>query len=169
LEKCRTCGKGFSEFLPLIKHLDEHYRIEAQMKKVELGADDYLQKAVAREFYPFTGAADSRGKGTSQPSKRKLAPKAADLVLAVDWWLEKALETLPEINEILTSDVKTAGQLVTLAKGLPDSFHEQREYLLNHRQLLEDTGMDPKWPRKSGGQVQFVAESMAGAEWKLAL
>ena len=32
---------------------------------------------------------------------------------------------------------------------------------------LKETGMDPKWPRKAGSQIRFVAESMAGAEWDL--
>ncbi len=165
-KKCPLCGQEFKQFLPLIRHIDEHYRIEPHMKKVEFGAADYLRKAIAREFYPWSGAEPS-GEGMSQLPRRKLADKSVELLLAVEAWLETALETHPELNEILTSDVKVAGQLVTLAGDLPDGFREQREYLLNHRQLLEDTGMDPKWPRKPGGQVQFVAESMAGAEWNL--
>ena len=49
--KCPICAQEFQKFLPLIKHLEEHRRRESQRIKIELGADDYLQKAIAREFF----------------------------------------------------------------------------------------------------------------------
>jgi len=82
-------------------------------------------------------------------------------------WLEQALMKFTEINAILTSNLKVAEDLVSFARRLPDDFREQRDYLLQHQERLQETGMDPKWPRKAGGQIRFVAESMAGAEWNL--
>lgn len=57
--------------------------------------------------------------------------------------------------------------MVGFARRLPDNFREQREYLLKYLDRLEETGTDPKWLRKPGSQVRFIAESMAGAEWNL--
>jgi len=75
--------------------------------------------------------------------------------------------TAAEINAIVTSDLKVADELVGLAQRLPNNFCAQRDYLLQHRDRLRETGTDPKWPRKAGGQTRLVAESMAGAEWNL--
>jgi hypothetical protein len=164
------CAQEFKEFLPLIKHLEKHRRHESQLVKVELGAEDYLQKEIARAFSPLVPGADT-GKNRSRPiggaSKRKLVDDAKGLLVAVADWLQEALMTFPEINTLLTSDLKVAEQLVGFARRLPHTFREQRDYLLRHKDRLEETGMDPKWPRKAGGQIRFVAESMAGSEWNL--
>ena len=52
--KCPICAQEFMDFLPLIKHIEEHCRRESQAVKIELGAEDYLQKEIAREFFPFS-------------------------------------------------------------------------------------------------------------------
>ena len=168
--KCPICGQEFEAFLPLIKHVEEDSRRESQMVKVELGAKDYLAKRIAQEFLPSlqgSGADRRRGRRQSGVSKRKVADKAKGLLSVVADWLEQALTNFSEINSIVTSDVKVAEELVSLAQRLPDDFREQRDYLLKHQGRLKETGMDPKWPRKAGGQIRFVAESMAGAEWNL--
>jgi len=40
--KCPICAQEFQDFLPAIKHLEEHLRRESQMVNIELGARDYL-------------------------------------------------------------------------------------------------------------------------------
>ena len=168
--KCPICGQEFKDFLPLIKHLEEHSRLESQMVKIELGAKDYLAKRIAQEFSPFIqGTNSDRKQGPRQPraSKRRFAEEAKRLLSVVADWLEQGLTTFSEINSIITSNVKVAEQLMGLARRVPDEFREQRDYLLKHQARLKETGMDPKWPRKAGGRIRFVAESMAGAEWNL--
>lgn len=98
---------------------------------------------------------------------RKIADEAKGLLVLVSRWLHEALAACPEINNITTSNLKVADQLVSLAKALPDDFAEQRVYLLDHEERLRDTGLDPKWPRRPGSQVEFVAASTAGAKWDL--
>jgi hypothetical protein len=168
--KCPICGQEFEAFLPLIKHVEEDCRRESQMVKVELGGKDYLAKRIAQEFLPSlqgSGPDRRRGRRQSGVSKRKVADEAKGLLSVVADWLEQALTNFSEINSIVTSDLKVAEELVGLAQRLPDDFREQRDYLLKHQGRLKETGMDPKWPRKAGGQIRFVAESMAGAEWNL--
>ena len=168
--KCPICGQEFNDFLPAIKHMEEHLRHESQMVKIELGAKDYLAKRIAQEFSPnFQGTKTDSKQGPSQSrtSKRKFADEAKGLLSVVGDWLEQALTTFSEINSIVTSNLKVAEDLVSCACRLPDNFREQRDYLLKHQERLQETGMDPKWPRKAGGQIRFVAESMAGAEWNL--
>ncbi len=167
--KCPICGQEFKDFLPLIKHLEEHSRRESQMVKIELGAKDYLAKRIAQEFSLFNQGTSDRKQGARQPraSKRKFAEEAKGLLSVVADWLEQGLTTCSEINSIITSNVKVAEQLVGLARRVPDEFREQRDYLFKHQARLKETGMDPKWPRKAGGRIRFVAESMAGAEWNL--
>jgi hypothetical protein len=60
--------------------------------------------------------------------------------------------TFPEIDTLLTSDLRVAEQLVGFASRLPDNFREQRDYVLKYQDRLKETGMDPKWPRKAGSQ-----------------
>ena len=168
--RCPICGQEFNEFLRAIKHMEEHLRRESQMVKIELGAKDYLAKRIAQEFSPYLqGSETDREQGPRQraASKRKFADEAKGLLSVVGDWLEQALMKFTEINAILTSDLKVAEDLVSFARRLPDDFREQRDYLLQHQERLQETGMDPKWPRKAGGQIRFVAESMAGAEWNL--
>ena len=165
--ECPICAQEFKDFLPLIKHLEEHRRRESQRIKIELGADDYLQKAIAREFFQGTETDRNILRPTGGAAKRKFAADAKGLLVAVANWLQEALMTFSDINSLLTSDVKVAERLAGFASRLPDVFREQRDYLLKHRERLKETGMDPKWPRKAGSQIRFVAESMAGAEWNL--
>jgi len=68
---------------------------------------------------------------------------------------------------LINSAAKVADQLVDLVGKLPEQFAEQRAYFLEHEDRLKDTGMDPKWPRRRGSQVGFIAQSMAGAKWGL--
>ena len=70
--KCPICGQEFKDFLPLIKHMEEHLRRESQMVKIELGAKDYLAKRIAQEFSPFTQVTNSdRKQGPRQPRASK--------------------------------------------------------------------------------------------------
>ena len=167
--KCPICEQEFKDFLPLIKHVEEHRRRESQAVKIEFGEDNYLQKEIEREFLPRAPAktAESLRLSAGKASKRKVAPGTRDLLPSVADWLQEALMSFPEINTIVTSDLKVAKQLIGFARRLPDNFREQREYLLKYQERLEETGTDPKWLRKPGNQVRFVAESMAGAEWNL--
>jgi hypothetical protein len=168
--KCPICGQEFKDFLPLMKHLEEHSRLKSQMVKVEFGAKDYLAKKIGQEFLSSaqrTKTGSKQGPHDLRSSKRKLADEAKGLLSVVADWIEQALTTFSEINSIVTSDLKVAEELVGLARRLPQNFREQRDYLLTHHERLKETGMDPKWPRKPGSQIRFVAESLAGAEWNL--
>jgi len=168
--KCPICAQEFQDFLPAIRHLEEHVRRESQMVKIELGAKDYLAKRIAQEFSPhLQGSEADKKKGPRRRAvwRRKVADEAKGLLSVVGDWLEQALTTFSEVKSIVTSDLKVAQDLVSFVRRLPDGFREQRDYLLQHQERLQETGMDPKWPRKAGGQIRFVAESMAGAEWNL--
>ena len=149
---CPICCRGnaasprFNTFLPLIKHLTEHFVDWEKVPSADTG-DVFLS--------------------SQRPPKQKIPPRATLLLAMVADWLERALQAFPEINSINTSDLKVADQLVSLSARLPDRFEEQRKYLQKHKDKLRDTGMDPKWSRKPGRQIRFVAESMAGADWDL--
>ena len=98
---------------------------------------------------------------------RKILPQAKFFLLDIADWLEKALASLEALNSIKKSDLLAAEELAKLVQTLPQEFQEQREYLLNHRERLQDTGMDTKWLGTSGRQAGFVARSMAGARWNI--
>lgn len=73
-----------------------------------------------------------------------------------------------DLNSITQSDLIAAGKLVEIVQKLDGEFQEQREYLLSHKQKLEETATDVKWPKRAGRQAEFVATCMAGARWDLA-
>src|SRR2546425_3317419 len=101
--KCPVCAQEFQDFLPLITHLEEHRRRESQQIKIELGADDYLQKAIAREFFQGTETDKNILRPTGGAAKRKFAADAKGLLVAVADWLQEALMTFSDINSLLTS------------------------------------------------------------------
>jgi hypothetical protein len=149
---CPICCSGnaaspkFKAFLPLMKHMAEHFVDWEEVPSADTG-DVFLSP--------------------QRPPKQKFPPRAKLLLAMVADWLERALEGFPGINSITTSDLKVADQLVKLSASLPDRFAEQQKYLQKYEDKPRDTGMDPKWPRKLGRQIRFVAESMAGADWNL--
>jgi len=98
---------------------------------------------------------------------RKILPEARVFLPVVAGWLEHALKSFPGLDSIPAGDVMIADHVVQLARNLQDEFGEQRDYLLKYEQVLKDTAMDPKWPRRPGHQTWFVAKSMAGARWGL--
>src|SRR5712692_6655033 len=114
--KCPICGQEFKDFLPLIKHMEEHSRYESQMVKIDLGAKDYLAKRIAQEFSPYlqrTETDNKQGPHELRASKRKFAEEAKGLLSVVADWIEQALTTFSEINSIVTSDLKVAEELVS--------------------------------------------------------
>jgi hypothetical protein len=161
--KCPICVRNnatspeFKEFLSLIEHMETHLQAEPQPVRRKPGA--YLTEADLLAFM--------HGWEILEVPRRRIAPKAQVLLIPVADWLQEALATCPEINDILTSNLKVADQLVDLVGKLPEQFAEQRAYFLKYQDRLKETGMDPKWLRRPGGQVTFVAESMAGAKWGL--
>src|SRR5207244_12456485 len=78
--KCPICAQEFKDFLPLIKHLEEHRRRESQRIKIELGADDYLQKAIARESFQGTETDKNILRPTGGNAKREIAAAAKGLL-----------------------------------------------------------------------------------------
>lgn len=162
-QNCPICLRNnatspeFKEFLALIEHMETHLQPELQPVRRKPGA--YLTET---DLLAFTFRCE-----ILKVPRRKIAPKAQVLLIFVAEWLYEALAKCPEINDILTSNLKVADQLVDLVGKLPEQFAEQRSYFLKYRDRLRETGMDPKWLRRPGGQVTFVAESMAGARWGL--
>src|SRR5712691_6392032 len=99
--KCPICGQEFKDFLPWIKHMEEHSRYESQMVKIELGAKDYLARRIAQEFSPYIERPETDSKPRPhelRASKRKFAEEAKGLLSMVADWLEQALMTFSEIN-----------------------------------------------------------------------
>lgn len=160
--KCPICIRNnavspdFQEFLPLIKHMEEHLQPEPRPVR---RASRYITEMDLLAFH--------YGFELRETPRRKIAREAEGLLVLVSQWLQAALVTCPEINTITTSNLKVADQLMDLVRKLPDEFAEQRAYLLQREERLRDTGMDPKWLRRPGRQVGFVADSMAGAGWDL--
>ena len=83
----------------------------------------------------------------AEPSKgrlRKVLPEQKMLLPPIADWLEFALKTLSELDSILESSEFVAEKLLKLVTGFSKEFEEQEAYLLDHQQILKDTGMDPK-------------------------
>src|SRR5215469_7678065 len=106
-QKCPICLRSntrspeFNQFLPLINHLMEH------LVPPEVSDED-----------PFE-VLSPEVRVRRKPTKQKFPPRAKHLLLMVASWLEEALATLPEVNEMHTSDVLAAEQLVVFVGGLP--------------------------------------------------
>src|SRR5208283_401881 len=128
--KCPICVRNkaaspeFQEFLRFIEHMEEHLQPEARPVKKKKSSRRY---ATEEDLLAF-----SFGVELLEVPKGKIADKARLLVL-VSLWLQEALATCPELNNIRTSDLKVADQLVDLVRTLPDDFAEQRAYLTQHQ------------------------------------
>ncbi len=180
---CRWCRPSpqFILFLLFIDHLILHeYMSKREPPEKPPGMDDSLwchQEAMRRNpgkaphlveplppywVSPFAWREPTEARPPKVfPEQKRFLPHVAD-------WLKNALKSLPVLDTIDESHVLVAEQLLDLVKELPLEFQEQRQYLLEHEEKLEETGKDPKWLRKPGTQARFIAESMAGARWKLA-
>jgi hypothetical protein len=175
---CGLCGgfdlEGvFFEFLPFIDHLTQHLCLE-QLRELSQpfpGANDevwYRDPDTSEVIHGLPEYdPDSPGWQRFLKKKEKLLPQAKVFLLDIADWLERPLGSIEPLNSITQSDVLVAEQLVKLAQTLPPEYQEPRDYLLKHEEILKDTGMDPKWPKLPGRQARFVAESMAGARWRL--
>ncbi len=151
----KVASPEFQEFFRFIEHMEEHLQPEVRPVK---------KKSSSRYVTEEELLAFSLGVELLEVPKGKIADKAG-LLVVVSLWLQEALAACPELNNIRTSDLKVADQLVDLVRTLPDDFAEQRAYLMQHQDRLREVGMDPKWLRRPGSQVGFVADSMAGAKW----
>src|SRR5271169_3137034 len=85
----KAASPRFKDFLPLMRHMVEHFW-------------DW-------EAVPSTDPNDVFP-SPQKPAKQKFPPRAKLLLAQVADWLEEALSTVPEINSIGTSDLKTADQ-----------------------------------------------------------
>ncbi len=175
---CPRCGgydlQGvFYAFLPFIDHLIGHLCLEqlrelsqpfpgASGEALFRNPDTYEVMHSPPEYRP-----DSPVWRQFLKKSQKLLPQAKVFLPDVTDWIEKALASIEQLESIKQSDLLAAEQLVELVKKLPAEFEEQREYLLKYEEKLKDTGMDPKWPKLPGRQATFVAESIAGARWRL--
>jgi hypothetical protein len=175
---CGLCGgydlEGvFYTFLPLIDHLIGHLCFEQrrELRQPFPGANHeiWYRNPDTSEVIHGLPEYDPDSPAWKRFLKKgeKLLPQAKVFLPDIADWLEKALESIELLNSIAQSDVLVAEQLVNLVQALPAEFQEPRGYLLKHEEKLKDTGMDPKWPRLPGRQSKFVAESMAGARWRL--
>src|SRR2546428_8071313 len=99
--KCAVCAQEFQDLLPMITHLEEHRRRESQRVKIELGADDYLQKAIMREFFPGTETDKDMLRPAGGAAKRKFAADAKGLLVVVSDWVQEALMTIHANNSTL--------------------------------------------------------------------
>ncbi|MGB2890728.1 MAG: hypothetical protein WBC04_23795 [Candidatus Acidiferrales bacterium] len=175
---CRPCGGYdllgvFHAFLPFIDHLIGHLCLQElrELSQPFPGADGGAWFRNPDTFEVIRGLPlyepDSPAWRRFLKKSEKLLPQASVFLPDVADWLERALASIGQLNSITQSDLFVAEQLVELVQALPPEFQEQREYLLKHKENLKDTGMDPKWLKRPGRQVEFVAGSMAGARWKL--
>jgi hypothetical protein len=163
----------FYAFLPLVDHLIQHLCLDQirELSEPLHGANDEAWFRNPDTFEVIHGL--PLYEPDSPPWKRflkkgeKLLPQARLFLPDIANWLGKALDSIEPLNSIAQSDVLVAEQLTKLSQGLTPEFQEQREYLLKSEEKLKDVGMDPKWPRLPGRQARFVADSMAGARWKL--
>jgi hypothetical protein len=89
--------------------------------------------------------------------RRKIHPQAELFLPDISDWLEYALISLEELNAIRKSSIITAEILLTLVGTLDKKYEEQKEYLMEQKDKLEQTGIDPKWLAKPGNQARFVA------------
>jgi hypothetical protein len=175
---CGRCGgydlEGvFYAFLPLVDHLIQHLCLD-QLRELSQpfpAANDEAWYRNPDTFEVIPGLPpyepDSPPWERFLKNGEKLLPQAKVFLPDIAHWLEKALDSIEPLKSIAQSDVLVAEQLPKLLQGLTPEFQEQREYLLKFEEKLKDVGMDSKWPKLPGRQSKFVAESMAGARWKL--
>src|SRR5712692_2095052 len=175
---CHLCGGwqtlvGASvEFLPFIDHLIQHLCLmkHPKLSQRRIVGDQiwFLDPDTNEMIYGLLPYEPSSKEWKRLLEKReKILPQAKFFLLDIADWLAKALLSLEGLKSIVVSNLFAADQLVKLVQTLPPELHEQREYLLNHREKLEQTGMDPKWLGTPGRQAEFVSRSMAGARWGL--
>jgi hypothetical protein len=179
-QKCPVCERGgypdgrhgsnypapsFRAFLPLVKHLAEHFETAANPAPLidEIGELWHEINTLWDEVASLRGGVASPRGGR----ERKVSEGARRVLPTIADWLEQALSSLPEMFDAMGGDMITAEKVTKLVAQLPAKFLEQREFLLAHEQTLRDATMDNKWPRLPENQAKFVADSMAGAEWQL--
>ena len=181
--KCRCCrpSRPFILFLPFIDHVVVHeYATKHEAPEVPPDMDDSLWchlEARRRnpgkaphlvEPLPPYWVSPLAWREPTNGRQRKVLPEQRRFLPVIADWLEQALRSLPELDSIVESSILTANKLGQIVQGLTPQFEEQRDYLVEYQQRLRETGMDPNWLRKPGTQARFIAESMAGARWKLA-
>lgn len=151
---CPICIRGnsvspdFSEYLPWIRHLIEHLQDES---------DPFY-------WWLHDNSQENRKKVFAES---KISQAAKSFLPLIAKWLEAALQTLPNINDLAGSGTLTAGKLLAIVQTQSAEFAEQKRFLLDHSNQLEDTETDSRWPRREVRRIGFVAESMAGADWGL--
>ncbi len=145
--------------MPRIRHYREHLTgMPSFGKQIQLRdeLEDFLNQ--------MPGEETSR---KSPPGVRpKILPKEMPLLLRVAEWVKSALDELPLLSRIEAS-THAGEQLVSIVHGLSEPFAEQKAYLLQHANKLKDIGSDPRWPPDESQRTEFIAESIAGAEWGL--
>ena len=164
---CPHCGKradngkwvssrSLSGFIQLMDHIIlDHLEADKQFQRAQVRAREH----------PFEDHQFARQRLERARLPRKPVASAKDFLPNVSDWLVAALKEVPRIDSISESSMLVADDLVDAVRNLGDSFLEQRHYLLQYETALRETAMDPKWPRKRGSQVRFVADSMAGIRW----
>ena len=176
---CALCGgwealgEVYQAFLPFIDHLiqdlcflelpelsrpfpmnDETWYRHPATSEVIQGLPPY------RPNSPDWQRFRSHGEKLVAPAKMFL-PDVAD-------WIVKSLDSSEELRSITQSDLIAVERLTKIVENLESEFREQREYLLGHKEKMEETATDVKWPKRSGTQAEFVGMCMAGARWNLA-
>jgi hypothetical protein len=175
---CPICGgwdlgcEVYGSFLPFIDHLIRDLCVlqHPMLRHPRIVNDEiWYQIPGTTRLLPGLSAYDPASPDWKEllGNRRKIHTQAEVFLPDIGDWLERALIEIKELNEIKTSDVFAAERLFSLVEKLDGRLKEQKNYLLEYKHVLNQTGTDPKWLAKAGNQARFVADSMAGARWRL--
>jgi hypothetical protein len=165
-KSCEICDRSnaksplFKDFLPRIIHLIEHKTglpVHGTPIHVRDPLDDFREQI----------GASTRAHPDPETTRSININAAKPFLPLIAEWLQSALDQTAGLAEITGKGLVTADELCGIVRSLPDKFEEQKSYFLTHEKALRATGQDPKWPKKAESRPKFVADSMAGAEFRL--
>src|SRR5262249_730385 len=154
----------FREFLPLVRHVVEHFDVADAATEIQEMAEenDRLWDEIEK-LWAEVNKLRGRPAGTWPGGGRvpKVSRQAKLALPRISDWLEDGFNSIEELAAPRQSGLKLADELPKLAASLSARFSEQSQYLVLHRSTLRDAAMDPKWPRTPKKQRRFVADSLA--------
>lgn len=165
---CRWCGRfdvddktwistsRFTNFIALIDHLI--YNHFEDVRRWNMALQKQRENPFEVNLFEKTYF-NLRNTAKPVAAAKQFLPSVAD-------WLEPALASIPDLNLTKSGDILVAIRLKQQVIELSGEFREQRDYVVEYKEALQDAVTDPKWPRRLGQQSRFVADSLAGAKWR---